>query len=1082
MEKKKILGKILPAILVVILAVLLVIVISSCSKSKKTPTGLIEDDENYIKLELADGNTYSVSKLDFYNKLRYAGYDEFEQQLYGVIFKEYVDAIKADLEANASDLSKSKYYDKFVYIIDQQVYGETDKKKIEEFEEDELLVNQKQYLNNIKSVGADVDGTTNIYQKASLEYQIITLAKREYARSVLLKDVEEIDGDYEITDSDVEKYFEENVSDKGDLDALLILFSSETETKEALMQLNLKFYGNKVYRVFADEAEDEDESGTISFDEYKTYYDKFDNTKDGVSALNDTEVLFEFCRVYNYIYGSYRQTITLDVDGDGTNDLQKYDVNPLATTPGVDRYSTEEYKTIANADITNFISQLVAQDKGDFPDSPRITYTYDVLHDLDETLTTSLYSNYLFEDSEKTKYNNPSSTFANGNYLVFKLRDASVADYDSIKTLDGISKALTDSSTSKDVITAYVQELKEEFKNKLKALNIYDDNEKICNWAKEYANEVKVLDVVGASNILKSCQDKEGKDSIWAKIFEGLLTDEYINDVIKEYLEDNCKITIYDSLFEAQFAQKFNFYSLSNKSSKEYAAQVVIKKEDGNKEKLYLTVSDLYDALYKKYGANEALQIIVGQVLKEKYYNQITKKELDDFEKEYNSVLSYFAAGNTAEYGYDASIGQKAFIQLYFKAENKDEAIFNMWVISELNKLAYMKNPEDIYPDVYSYLKQLTDKVYDDFANIEYRTFIIYTDDDEDGKPDDWSAVDDSDSRKQEVQELAAKLFNIINDRLANEFTNTDKDTAYNSLLQKYQSSSRISHYGDALNGDAYPTAAISTSEINAYYFAAFKAKGLYVSQENTSVDCFDEFEGKDLRYVEQIQNMYKWMITNQKDNLTAKQVYAVKAELNDEYQQVGGVIDKASKDNLFFYDQGYAVFYIVKTTKQNSFKFEFDDNEKDDVNGKVYPYAIDVTVGANGVRTKETTYPLTDDDKSEPYDNIAEANTLYNDKDKVTANQIMAYIYEYTDGVESLSVDVTEAFETYFDAKILNVYSSQTFQYQLSYKLIEPYLSTVNSELQEKIKDLVDCKKETLFDFKEANAELETLWWSLFN
>ena len=38
-----------------------------------------------------------------------------------------------------------------------------------------------------------------------------------------------------------------------------------------------------------------------------------------------------------------------------------------------------------------------------------------------------------------------------------------------------------------------------------------------------------------------------------------------------------------------------------------------------------------------------------------------------------------------------------------------------------------------------------------------------FTDDDEDGEADDWTKVDNTDARKQEVMELSAKLINLIN-------------------------------------------------------------------------------------------------------------------------------------------------------------------------------------------------------------------------------------------------------------------------------------------------------------------------------
>ena len=126
MENKKVLGKIIPAVLVLVLALLLVITISSCSKSKKTPTGEIVDEKDYLKITLADNSTYAVSKLEFYNKLRYVGYDVFEDALYEAALIDIVNDIKADIESNKSDLTNAKYYKKFKYLLDNAVYGTDD--------------------------------------------------------------------------------------------------------------------------------------------------------------------------------------------------------------------------------------------------------------------------------------------------------------------------------------------------------------------------------------------------------------------------------------------------------------------------------------------------------------------------------------------------------------------------------------------------------------------------------------------------------------------------------------------------------------------------------------------------------------------------------------------------------------------------------------------------------------------------------------------------------------------------------------------------------------------------------------------
>ena len=130
MENKKVLGKIIPAVLVLVLALLLVITISSCSKSKKTPVGAIVDEKDYLKVDIANDKTYSLSKLEFYNKLRYVGYDAFEDALYEAALSDIAKKIRDDIEANASSLENSAYYKKFVYIIDAECYGTTDENEV----------------------------------------------------------------------------------------------------------------------------------------------------------------------------------------------------------------------------------------------------------------------------------------------------------------------------------------------------------------------------------------------------------------------------------------------------------------------------------------------------------------------------------------------------------------------------------------------------------------------------------------------------------------------------------------------------------------------------------------------------------------------------------------------------------------------------------------------------------------------------------------------------------------------------------------------------------------------------------------
>jgi hypothetical protein len=522
MENKKVLGKIIPAILVLVLALLLVITISSCSKGKKTPTGEIVDEKDYLKLNIADDKTYTVSKLEFYNKLRYVGYDVFEDALYEAALIDIVNDIKQDLEANKSNLTNAKYFNKFKYVIDNQAYGTADEEEIDKLKDDEKEKKVKTYLNNLKQNGYTVDYAAGLYQYASFESSIIKLAKREFARKALLEEVDEVDSDNQITSKKIKSYFESKVSRRGDLSALLILFSSQTEINDTLKQLNLKFIGNKLYRVSPAKATYEDASNP-KFSEYEEYYDDFDNTKEGVSALDDNEVLFEFCRIYNYIY-SYRNKLKFTIGTDATDYLDR-EINPLEVS-----YTDAEYMAIKNCSLDDMVAMLLAQDNGVFEETPRLNYSYDVLYEIDSTLQEALAKKYLYNSDEYSRYNTPSSTFVRGNYLTFKLQDLYVTEYDGIEALANLLNSI-EKNESETVIKAHIESIKEEFTDLLKGLGIYSDDAAIKTWANDYGNNITVLGITGAREIIASTKDKDTEDSIFNKIFETLLTDSYINEV-----------------------------------------------------------------------------------------------------------------------------------------------------------------------------------------------------------------------------------------------------------------------------------------------------------------------------------------------------------------------------------------------------------------------------------------------------------------------------------------------------------------------------------------------------------------------
>ena len=1053
MERKKVLGKIIPAVLVLVLALLLVITISSCSKAKKTPTGEIVDEKDYLKINLANDKSYSVSKLEFYNKLRYVGYDVFEDALYEAALIDIVNDIKADIAANAENFDNAKYKKKFKYVIDSEVYGTPEEDEISDLEEEDKRVKELTYLNGLKQKGYNVvysDDSRNIYQKASLEYMTITLAKREFARTKLLEEMEDVDSENQITTKKIEEYFTNKAVGKTDLSALLILLSSQTEITDTLKQLNLKFVGSKLYRVLPTDA-------TTDYEKYSKYYDEEFSTSDlSVSPLEDNEVLFEFARLYNYVF-PYKEKLVYKI---GDTDYLDREMKTLERT-----YSDEDYKAIKEFSLENAIEMLLAQDKGE--DSPRLNYTSDTLKKIDSAIQGTLNSDYLVYSDEKGLYNTPTSTYSRGNYLVFKLKDGANLNYRGIAALANLQDALEANDSA--VINGHIESIKEEFTDLLKGLGIYDNNDKVKEWAIDYAVNISAFGVKGAKEIVASTKDKENEDSIFYKIFETMLTSDYINTVLKDYLDDECKIYIYDQLFEVQFAQKYDFYKTNNKQSKADVLKVVVK--DGKKVKSETTISanELFNRLNARYGATEATYALGTQILRDLYYDSgvITDTKKKEYEKQYEQIINYFAQGNSTQYGYSPSIGQKAFVNLYFRADNKDDAIFNMWVSTELQNVLLYSHPDQINSEMYNIFSTLTDISYDNYAHLEYNAINVYTDDDEDGKAD--KLEDLSAARQEEVKELAVKLIDLLNKRAMDEYSNSNRDGSYNDLVTKYKGASRVSLKGNYLDGDTEPTDATS-SEKESYYFAKFKTAGIYITQDisqavedGKAVDALDD----DL-YETQLKQVYKYIISEHSSELSEDMIIAKRIDPeNPVYDNIDKVI---TKENLFYCDKGFVTLYIIDTKEAPSFKFEYKDNEDTSTGSKVYPYST----------SEENPFPQKD---GKPYDNSDEPDTLYNSNDKASKNQIIVYVREYNDGVESLKLSVVDSFKAYFENQVMDNYTSESFRYYIYRSLINSYKGqgklTLNEDLAKQIDNLVEAKYDSLFGFK--TTEISKKWDEYF-
>ena len=301
------------------------------------------------------------------------------------------------------------------------------------------------------------------------------------------------------------------------------------------------------------------------------------------------------------------------------------------------------------------------------------------------------------------------------------------------------------------------------------------------------------------------------------------------------------------------------------------------------------------------------------------------------------------------------------------------------------------------------------------------------------------------------------------------EYSNSKRDGAYNGLYNAYQSASRISQLGNYGDGGDLPKFE-TTAEKEAYYFAQFKSKGLFIS-EHISELVSDGKELNELKYdvcKSQVKNIYDYMIANHSEDLSVDQIIARAVTAND----AGANIDKVTTENVFLCPDGFATYYIVNTTKAPSFKFEEKDNSDTSTGGKVYPYSVD----------EEDPFPV--DAEGKPIDNTGTEKSLYNTTNEITLNQMIVYVRESKDGVESLSLDVVDAFKAYFEDQIMAKYTSEGFRFYIFNCLITKYISegklTISDELKASIATLAESKNEALFGF-DTTLTTEK-WFELFN
>ena len=150
------------------------------------------------------------------------------------------------------------------------------------------------------------------------------------------------------------------------------------------------------------------------------------------------------------------------------------------------------------------------------------------------------------------------------------------------------------------------------------------------------------------------------------EIIENKLTSSTISSLVLEQLYD-ATVVINDYVFDALYSVENEKHTRldASKFSNDFLVSV-----NGVK----LTVETFYTQLEKVLGISTATDYFTSKtMLASSYMDKLTSKDLEDIEKEYNSVMTSFENGSYASSGFPASIGKDVFMFVYYGSTSESE-------------------------------------------------------------------------------------------------------------------------------------------------------------------------------------------------------------------------------------------------------------------------------------------------------------------------------------------------------------------------------------------------------------------------
>ncbi|MBN2300046.1 MAG: hypothetical protein JXC31_02540 [Acholeplasmataceae bacterium] len=304
---------------------------------------------------------------------------------------------------------------------------------------------------------------------------------------------------------------------------------------------------------------------------------------------------------------------------------------------------------------------------------------------------------------------------------------------------------------------------------------------------------------------------------ITAEIKDAKLTNAYITSKISEAY-DETELNIYDGVVRSFYEQSYGYSG----STKNKAGDVLAELGD-----IQITVDAFYERLEKTFGINLALDLGSNLYLANNSDYVVSDEDLEDYQSQFEDIISQFSADNFASNGYPASMGRQDFLLLAFGARTNAEAVNQLFVYPNLRE-QYLNDVEAHYGSttetIYEKLAQLAELQYDYYKSINVSHLLVYFDKNGDGTPDDPQEYLDTLSTAGADQVIAGltELVQLVYSKVGNY---TGMAAGLSAIATEFNNSGRI------VTGSVTPPYDYQIEQI----WAEYRQLGFYLKYESLS-------------------------------------------------------------------------------------------------------------------------------------------------------------------------------------------------------------------------------------------------------